>query len=66
MIGQQIYNGKTITEDSKFVYIIAGYAEKEAEEYLQSIISYLEKRNIPYRNIQSKISAERVDGEISL
>ncbi|MCK5674105.1 MAG: glycosyltransferase family 4 protein [Spirochaetales bacterium] len=58
--GKQLYNGKKVTETSKFVYIIAGYAEQEAEEYLQTLISYLEKRNIPYRNIQSKISAERV------
>lgn len=60
LVGKQLYNGKMITKKSKFVYVIAGYAEKEAEEYLQTIISYLEKRNIPYRNIQSKISAERV------
>lgn len=59
LVGKQLYNGKTITETSKFVYIIAGYAEQEAEKYLQTIISHLEERNIPYRNIQSKISAER-------
>ncbi len=59
LVGKQLYNGKTVTETSKFVYIIAGYAEQEAEKYLQTIISYLEERNIPYRNIQSKISAER-------
>jgi mannosylglucosylglycerate synthase len=59
LIGKRIYNGKTINENSKFVYILAGYAEQEAEEYLQTIISYLENKDIPYRNIQSKISAER-------
>ncbi|MDA3938293.1 MAG: glycosyltransferase family 4 protein [Spirochaetia bacterium] len=59
LYGKQLYNGKRITETSKFVYLIAGYAEQEAEEYLQAIISYLEESNIPYRNIQSKISAER-------
>ena len=59
LVGKQLYNGKTVTETSKFVYIIAGYAEQEAEKYLQTIISYLEERNIPYRNIQSKVSAER-------
>ncbi|MCK5196779.1 MAG: glycosyltransferase family 4 protein [Spirochaetales bacterium] len=59
LVGKQLYNGKTVSETSKFVYIIAGYAEQEAEKYLQTIISYLEERNIPYRNIQSKVSAER-------
>lgn len=57
--GKQLYNGKKVTKTSKFVYIIAGYAEQEAEEYLETIISYLKERNIPFRNIQSKISAER-------
>lgn len=60
LVGKQLYNGKMVTKTSKFVYIIAGYAEQEAEKYLQTIISYLEKRNIPYRNIQAKICAERV------
>jgi glycosyltransferase involved in cell wall biosynthesis len=59
LVGKQLYNGKTITETSKFVYIIAGYAEQEAEEYLHTIISYLQEKNIPFRYIQPKISAER-------
>ncbi|MCF6334284.1 MAG: glycosyltransferase family 4 protein [Spirochaetales bacterium] len=63
LIGKKLYNGKMITENSKFVYIIAGYAEQEAEKYLQSIIAYLEEKNIPYRNIQSRISAERIPGK---
>ena len=63
LVGKKLYNGKIITEASKFVYVIAGYAEQEAEEYLQSIIAYLEENNIPYQNIQSGISAERVEGK---
>ncbi len=59
LVGKKIYNGKTITKNSKFVFIIAGYAEQEAEFYFQSIISYLEKKKIPFRNIQHQISAER-------
>jgi len=61
LIGKKLYNGKIISQTSKFVYIIAGYAEKEAKEYLKSIIAYLEENNIPYRNIQSRISAERIE-----
>ncbi len=63
LTGKQLYNGKKITPNSKFIYVIAGYAEKEAEEYLKTIISHLEEKNIPYRNIQSRISAERVSAE---
>ena len=59
LVGKKIYNGKTVTKNSKFVFIIAGYAEQEAESYSQSIISYLDKKRIPYRNIQHQISAER-------
>lgn len=59
LAGQKLYNGKTITKNSKFVYVIAGYAEQEAEEYLQDIITYMEAKKIPYRSIQSKINAER-------
>ncbi|MCD6397117.1 MAG: glycosyltransferase, partial [Spirochaetaceae bacterium] len=59
LVGKKIFNGKTITENSKFVFIIAGYAEQEAESYFQSIISYLHKKKIPFRNIQHQISAER-------
>ncbi len=59
LVGKHLYNGKIITRASKFVYILAGYAEQEAEDYLQAIISYLKTRNIPYRNVQPKISAER-------
>ncbi len=64
LVGKQLYNGKTVTGSSKFIYIIAGYAEQEAEEYLQTIILYLKERNIPYRNIQYKISAEREVGKL--
>ncbi len=63
LVGKKLYNSKMINRDSKFVYIIAGYAEQEAEEYLKSIITYLDENNIPYRNIQSGISAERVEGK---
>ena len=64
LVGKKIYNGKTITKNSKFVFIIAGYAEQEAETYFQSIISYLDKNKIPFRKIQHQISAERENNGI--
>ncbi|MBT3275434.1 MAG: hypothetical protein HN368_19925 [Spirochaetales bacterium] len=63
LIGRKLYNGKTITESSKFILILAGYAEKEAVDYLNDITSNLKSRNIPYRNIQAVIGAEREQRE---
>ena len=59
LTGKTLYNGKIITENSRFVYLLAGYAEQEAREYLHTIINTLKNRGIPYMNIQPRIAAER-------
>lgn len=57
--GKILYNGKTLTKNSRFVYLLAGYAEQEAQEYLDSIISALETKGLPFKNIQLRIAAQR-------
>ena len=59
LVGKTLYNGKTITENSRFVYLLAGYAEQEARDYLRTILDALDNRGIPYMNIQPRIAAER-------
>ncbi len=63
LIGKTLYNGKKITKDSGFVYILSGYAEQEAEKYLDSIISYLSVNHIPHASLQPRIAAGRGSGK---
>ncbi len=57
--GKTLYNGKSLSKASRFVYLIAGYAEQEAQKYHDSIISTLKSKGIPYKDIQPRIAAER-------
>ena len=57
--GKTIYNGKKITENSRFFYLIAGYAEEDAEEYRNSLEKLLETEEIPHRFISERVAAER-------
>jgi len=59
LVGKTIYNGKKITSDSRFVFLLAGYAEEEAQDYLNSIKHQFDSNNIPYCFLNSQISAER-------
>lgn len=57
--GRTLYNGKRVTEKSRFFYLIAGYAEEDAEEYLRSLEDLLESEGIPHQFIGDRIAAER-------
>lgn len=59
LIGKTLYNGKKFTEKSRFVYVLAGYAEQEAEGYFESITSSLRESSIPFRTIQKRVAADR-------
>lgn len=37
LVGKKLYNGKVITKESRVVLLLAGYAEKSAEDYLEKI-----------------------------
>ena len=57
--GQTLYNGKRIMEKSQFFYLIAGYAEEDAEEYLRSLEDLLESEKIPHCFISDRFAADR-------
>lgn len=61
--GRTIYNGKTIKSDSKFVFLIAGYAEGEAIFYRESLHQLMIREDIPFHFLESKIAAERSESE---
>jgi len=57
--GKSLYNGKKITEKSRFFYLIAGYAEEDAEKYLKSLEDLLQSERIPHSFIGSRVAAGR-------
>jgi glycosyltransferase involved in cell wall biosynthesis len=57
--GKTLYNGKRITVRSRFFYLIAGYAEEDAGEYLKSLEILLEKEEIPHSFIGDRVAAQR-------
>jgi len=57
--GQTLYNGKRVTENARFFYLIAGYAEEDAEEYLKSLENLLDSEGIPHRFISDQVAGER-------
>ncbi len=61
--GRKLYNGKIISEESRFFYLIAGYAEEDAEDYLESLEHLLADEKIPHRFIGNRIAAERSESE---
>lgn len=59
LVGKRLYNGKLINENSRFVFLLAGYAEGEAAGYLNYLQNQMKEEKIPYRFLESKIVAER-------
>lgn len=59
LVGRTIYNGKKITEKSRFVFLLAGYAEGEAFTYLEELKKLFIADEIPYCFLESQIASER-------
>lgn len=59
LVGKRLYNDKKVTKDSRFFYLIAGYAEEDAEEYLRSLEDLLASEKIPHQFIGDTVAAER-------
>ncbi len=59
LTGRTLYNGKLITEETRFYYLIAGYAEDDAEDYLKSLEDMLQSEKIPHGFIGDRIAAAR-------
>jgi glycosyltransferase involved in cell wall biosynthesis len=57
--GQKLYNGKIVTEQSRFVLLLAGYAEDEATIYLNLLKNQMIKLKIPHCFMKDRIAAER-------
>jgi len=59
LAGKTIYNGKKVSAGSRFVFILAGYAEQEAESYHRELETLMKDRGVPYRFLTPRIAAER-------
>ncbi|MDA3956373.1 hypothetical protein [Oceanispirochaeta sp.] len=59
LAGKTLYNGKKIGSRSRFVFILGGYAEQEAEGYRQELESLMQRKDIPYRFLSFRIAARR-------
>ena len=57
--GKKLYNGKQITRESRVVFLLAGYAEHEAEIYREELLQLMKDEGIEFRFLQPQIAAER-------
>ena len=48
-----------VLDNSKFVFLLAGYAEDEAVPYLELLKKQMKEFNIPYSFLEAMIAAER-------
>jgi len=60
--GRTLYNGKTVTDRSRFVFVLAGYAEGEALAYRKQLEDMMIRLDVPYRFLDDRIAAERESG----
>ena len=59
LIGQRFYNGKVFTENSKIIFLLAGYAENFAQTYLEKLENEIAKSGIRAKFIHKMIDATR-------
>lgn len=57
--GKTLYNGKKAGKNCRFVFLLAGYAEQEAEGYKQQIEDMMKDMDVPYRFLRSRIAIQR-------
>ncbi|MBF9016931.1 MULTISPECIES: HD domain-containing protein [unclassified Oceanispirochaeta] len=57
--GKTLYNGKRAGKDCRFVFLLAGYAEQEAEGYRQQLEGMMKEMDTPYRFMRSRIAVQR-------
>ena len=57
--GRELYNGKRVSREAHFFYVIAGYAEQDAVPYRRALENLLAEEGIPHSFISSRIGAER-------
>ncbi|OQY34906.1 MAG: hypothetical protein B6241_03230 [Spirochaetaceae bacterium 4572_59] len=54
-----LFNGKKTSIGSRFVFLLAGYAEQEAEEYRDQLESMMRNLEIPHRFLRPRIAVKR-------
>ena len=59
VVGKKLYNGKMLAGDSAFVFVLAGYAEESAQNYLIKIKKQIKESGIEAKFIHSLIAAKR-------
>lgn len=62
LIGQTLYNGKKITEDSNIVLVLSGFTEQADQVYRKDLERKIKQAGIEARFINDKISATRKPG----
>lgn len=58
LVGKTLYNGKKIAADSRIVLVLAGYAEKDSEDYKSKL-----KERIKQAGIKALFIDEWIDGQ---
>lgn len=61
LIGKKIYNGKLISEKSRFVLFLAGYPEEDAADYWKKLKNYIDFEKIPHVVFFDRVAAERYE-----
>ncbi len=59
LIGATLYNGKVLSNNSRIVFLLAGYAEASAQRYVEQLNKEIERAGIDARFISPLIAAER-------
>ena len=62
LIGKKLYNGRKIDKSSEIIFVLAGYAEESANDYLKNLKEYILKSGIKARFIHKKIASDRSTG----
>lgn len=63
LIGKRLYNGKILTENSRVILVLAGYAELSAGSYLDALRLEAQRAGIEIRFVSDIIGASRHAGE---
>lgn len=60
LVGNKLYNGKLFTNNSNIVFVLAGYAEESAQDYLQTLRRFIKDSGICAVFMSDRIGSERI------
>lgn len=63
LAGKTLYNDRKIDNSSEIIFVLTGYAEESAHDYLKKLKEYIHKSGIKARFIHGQIAVNRSAGE---